>query len=174
MQDLDQRTLRKCPRCGCGLLPTSPICDFCGGVLSHIAAVGEEVSGVICLCGKENDPTAPNCRACANTLAHTCPRCTASLAPDATSCPSCWLSRQDFFDECVRQDVAARTAEARRKRRAATIDDIVGLAIVGTFILVAWWQELRSDAWEWKAWLLVTACVLVCGHSRRADELRAF
>ena len=37
-QQFDYRSLRKCPRCECGLPPTSPICEFCGGVLSPIAA----------------------------------------------------------------------------------------------------------------------------------------
>ena len=53
VQQLDPANLRKCPRFECGLLPTSAICEFCGGVLSQIAAVDNQVSGIICAkCGK--------------------------------------------------------------------------------------------------------------------------
>ena len=34
-------------------------------------------------------------------------------------------------------------------------------AVVAIFILVAWWQEFRRDAWEWKVWLGVTVWYLV-------------
>ena len=162
VQELDQRTLRKCPRCGCGLLLTSLICEYCGGVLSHIAAVGDEVSGVVCSqCGEQNDPTAVTCRSCTKPLLHSCPRCDESLAPDASWCPKCGLPRAGFFEECVRQDVAARATEARKWRRFAVADNIVATAVVAIFILVAWWQQLRSDAWEWKVWLAVTVWHLV-------------
>ncbi|MGH2609941.1 MAG: double zinc ribbon domain-containing protein [Vicinamibacterales bacterium] len=131
-------------------------------MLSHVAAVGGEVSGIICPeCGEQNDPAGMDCRACAKTLAHTCPRCAESLATGVASCPSCGLWRQDFFDECVRQDLAARKAEARRWRLFAAVDDTVLVAVLGIMILLAWWQELRPDAWEWKAWLGVTVWFLV-------------
>jgi hypothetical protein len=55
----------------------------------------------------------------------------------------------------------ARAAEVQKKRRAAAIDDIVGIAVVAIFILLAWWQRLRSDAWDWKVWLAVTVWYLV-------------
>lgn len=155
-------TLRKCPRCGCGLLVTSPICECCGGVLSHIAAVGNEVSGVICAeCGAENDPTAATCRGCRKPLLHSCPRCDVPLAPEARFCASCGLARADFFGECVQQDVAARATEARKWRRFAVADNIVATAVVAIFILIAWWQGFRRDAWEWKVWLGVTVWYLV-------------
>jgi hypothetical protein len=131
-------------------------------VLTHIAAVGGEVSGIICPeCGEQNDPARMECRACARALAHTCPRCAQALAIGAASCPSCGLSRRDFFDECVRQDVAAREAEARRWRRFAAVDDAILVAVVGIMILLAWWQELRPDAWAWKIWLGVTVSFVV-------------
>ena len=131
-------------------------------MLSPIAAVGDEVSGIICPeCGEENSPTALMCCSCAKSLAHSCPKCAESLATDAASCPKCGLSRTGFFEECIRQDVAARAAEARKWRRFAVADNIVATAVVAIFILVAWWQEFRRDAWEWKVWLGVTVWYLV-------------
>jgi len=80
---------------------------------------------------------------------------------DAFFCPKCGLLRAGFFDECVRQDVAARTAKARSARRFAVIDNIAAIAVVVIFILIACEVHLRSDAWEWKAWLGVTVWFLV-------------
>jgi hypothetical protein len=83
------------------------------------------------------------------------------LAPEARFCASCGLARADFFEECVRQDVTARATEARKWRRFAIADNIVATAVVAIFILVAWRQEFRRDAWEWKVWLGVTVWFLV-------------
>jgi len=83
------------------------------------------------------------------------------LAPDARFCASCGLARADFFGECVQQDVAARATKARTWRRFAVADNIVATALVTIFILVAWWQGFRRDAWEWKVWLGVTVWHLV-------------
>jgi hypothetical protein len=133
-------------------------------VLSHIAALGNEVSGVICTeCGAENDPTAATCRGCRKPLLHSCPQCDEPLAPEARFRASCGLPRANFFAECVRQEVAARAAEARTWRRFAVADNITATTVVAIFIVLAWWQRLRSDAWEWKAWLGVTVWYLVMG-----------
>jgi uncharacterized membrane protein YvbJ len=130
-------------------------------VLSHVAAVGNEASGTICAeCGEQNEPAALTCRSCARPLLHSCPKCAGSLETDATSCLACGLSRTDFFEECVRQDIATRTAAARRKARFAAMDDIGAIAVVSIFILIAWWQQLRSEASEWKVWLGVTVWYL--------------
>ena len=156
-QDIERRTLRQCPRCSCGLLPTSPICEYCGAVLSHIAALGDEVSGIVCAeCGEQNDPTALACRACQKRLLHSCPKCAASVGADAAWCVACGLLRSSFFEECVRQDTTARTTSTQRLRRFAVIDNILVVAVIAIFIGLAWWQQLRRDAWEWKAWLAIT------------------
>ena len=92
---------------------------------------------------------------------HSCPKCAEPLGANAVSCLKCGLSRTHFFEECVRQQLEAREVQARTLRRRATIDDIAGFGVVGVFILLAWWQGLRSNAWEWKAWLGVTVWYVV-------------
>ena len=131
-------------------------------MLSHVAAVGDEVSGIVCAeCGEQNDPTALTCRACQKQLRHSCPKCAAPVDADAAWCATCGLLRSGFFEECVRQDTAARTAAAHRQRRFALIDNIAVIAVVAIFIGLAWWQQLRRDAWEWKVWLAITVWYVV-------------
>jgi ribosomal protein L40E len=130
--------------------------------LSHVAALGDEVSGIVCAeCGEQNDPTALTCRACQKPLRHSCPKCAAPVNADASWCASCGLPRSGFFGECVRQDTAARTAAAHRNRRFSLIDDIVLIAVLAILIGLAWWQQLRRDAWEWKVWLAITVWYVV-------------
>ena len=156
-----QAQLRRCSRCGCGLLGTSLICEFCGAVLSHVAAIGDEVSAVVCLsCGGENGPAARDCCGCGQTLTHTCPRCGASVQRDAVSCSACELERRSFYYECLRTELARAESQARMRRRAIFVDDAVAVGFVTIFVLTGWWQGFRRDA-SAKAWLFFTLMYLM-------------
>ena len=140
----------------------SLICEFCGAVLSHVAAIGDDVTAVVCLtCGGQNGPASRDCIGCGQTLSHSCPRCGASVQIDAVSCPACEFERGDFYDECVRKELARAESQARKLRRATFIDDAVGVGFVTIFALTGWWQGFRSDASAWKFWLFLTLMYLM-------------
>ena len=154
--------LRKCSRCNCGLLGTSIICEFCGAVLSHVAAIGDDVAGVVCArCGGQSGPGARECTSCGQLLTQVCPRCGKSVQLNATSCPTCKLERERFYDECVRKELARGESEVRKRRRARIADDLVAVAFVATFLSVGTWQRFHRDAVAWKVWLLFTLLYLL-------------
>jgi hypothetical protein len=163
IQDHEQHVhLRKCSRCGCGVLRTSTICEFCGGVLSLIAVLGHEISGVVCFnCGEQNEPKANECTLCGQTLMHTCPRCGQALPTDAVSCQTCDLLRPAFFAESVRKELARTESQAGKRRRADIADDVVALGLVTIFILVGWWQGFQREAAAWQILLLITFLYLL-------------
>lgn len=154
--------MRKCPRCGCGVAVETIVCEYCGGVISNIAILGDEISGIVCgACGEQNRPDAEDCRFCGLTLTRNCPRCGEPVGIDAAMCEGCGLDAAAFFDECVRIDIARAEALSRRRRRAARIDDIVAIGCVTAFALAGWRQRFRSDAPEWQIALYVTVLYLV-------------
>lgn len=149
--------LRKCPRCSCGSVPTSTICEFCGAVFAHIAAVGEEISGLVCnACGEQNSPAATECRGCGQALTISCPRCGHHLHVDAVQCGKCDLPKSAFFDDCIQKELKQIEAQLRQRRRADVFDNVVAFVMVTVLAVLAWWQGLRNDAIEWQLWLFLT------------------
>lgn len=160
--DQIQDRFRKCSRCGCGLLPTTTICEFCGGVLSHLAPVGNEVIGVVCfVCGAQSRPDCGVCVACGEALPSSCPRCGNAAPISAANCPVCTLARRDFFAECVRRQACQAESRLRQRKLNDRIDNVVALLLVAGSIVISWSQGLQSDAPEWQLSVLITLLYLV-------------
>lgn len=58
------------------------------------------------------------------------------------------------------KETARMDSQARNRRRADLVDEVVAVAVVSIFLFTAWRQELSQDAVAWKAWLFVTVMYL--------------
>lgn len=159
---LDQGRLRMCPRCGCGLLPPSVVCQYCGAVLSHLAIVGAGVSAIVCsFCGTQNNEEAVNCNSCGAVLEISCPRCDALVPVEATVCAKCGLAKNDRYGESLRNERAGAKLSARTRRRAELGGNISALATIGGLVLLGLLQRQNQDGSIWKIWLILAAILLL-------------
>jgi predicted amidophosphoribosyltransferase len=154
--------LRKCHNCQAGLEKESPLCQYCGAVLRHVAGAGHQVDSVVCFsCGGQSSPGSSKCFHCGSPLTQTCPRCAATvLLPGAERCPRCNLVRAEFFGECQRIEREREKMQTVGQRRKV-LQSWVLLVFGAGFCVVALHFHLNSSLAYRNAALVIGAIYIV-------------